>query len=83
VNVVPCEYLAGLDTAKQSLAVANRYQEPEATAFANRMMGLTLWATGRFSEAAPHLRRAVDIYAPGRGNVTDLRIPRTTLSGRR
>jgi hypothetical protein len=56
-----------------SLAVANRHQEPEASAFADRMMGLTLWATGRFSEAALHLRRAVALYAPGRGNVTDLR----------
>jgi class 3 adenylate cyclase/tetratricopeptide (TPR) repeat protein len=73
VNVVRCEYLAGLDTAKQSLAVAERHQEPEASAFANRMMGLTLWATGRFREAAPHLRQAVALYAPGRGNVTDLR----------
>src|SRR5215475_12617046 len=37
------------------------------------MMGLTLWATGRFSEAAPHFQRAVELYAPGQGNVTDLR----------
>lgn len=73
VNVVRCEYLAGLDIARQSLEVAERHQEPEVSAFANRMMGLTLWATGRFAEAVPHLRRAVALYAPGQGNVTDLR----------
>jgi class 3 adenylate cyclase/tetratricopeptide (TPR) repeat protein len=73
VNAVRGEYLAGLETAKQSLAVAERHQEPEASAFADRMMGFTLWATGRFSEAAPHLRQAVALYAPGQGNVTDLR----------
>ena len=73
VNVVRCEYLAGLDTAKQSLEVAERHQEAEASAFASRMMGLTLWAMGRFHEAAVHLRRAVALYAPGQGNVTDLR----------
>jgi predicted ATPase len=37
------------------------------------MMGLTLWATGQFAEAVPHLDRTVSLYAPGTGNTTDLR----------
>jgi predicted ATPase len=73
VNVVRGEFVPGLSVAQQSLTVAMRHQEPEASAFANRMMGLTMWATGRFREAVPHFQRAVALYAPGQQNVTDLR----------
>ena len=37
------------------------------------MIGIALWLTGSFEEAVPHLERAVRLYAPGSGNVTDLR----------
>ena len=47
--------------------------DPEATAFANRMMGIVDWATGDFLAAAPRLRRVAELYAAGSGNVTDLR----------
>ena len=73
VNVVRMEYAAGQEVAEQSLAVAARHAEPEATAFASRMMGLTLWAMGAFAEARPHFERTVALYAPGQGNTTDLR----------
>jgi DNA-binding winged helix-turn-helix (wHTH) protein/tetratricopeptide (TPR) repeat protein len=73
VNVVRMEYALGREVAQQSLAVAGRYQDPEATAFANRMAGLTLWAMGEFAAARPHLERAVELYAPGAENTTDLR----------
>ena len=73
VNVVRMEYTAGQEVAEQSLAVAARHAEPEAMAFASRMMGLTLWAMGEFAAARPHLERAVELYAPGQGNATDLR----------
>jgi class 3 adenylate cyclase/predicted ATPase len=73
VNVVRCEYLPGLVVAQQSLTLAARGQDPEASAFANRMMGLTLWATGQFALAAPYLEQTVALYAPGTGNTTDLR----------
>jgi class 3 adenylate cyclase/tetratricopeptide (TPR) repeat protein len=73
INVVRGEYLPGLAVAQQALAVAAESQDPEAAAFAHRMMGLTLWATGAFAEAVPHLERTVALYAPGSGNVTDLR----------
>src|SRR5205823_4997734 len=71
VNVVRMEYPLGREVAQQSLTVAARHDEPEATAFANRMMGLTLWAMGAFSEARPHFERTVALYAPGQANVTD------------
>ena len=37
------------------------------------MIGIALWLTGSLEEAVPHLERAVRLYAPGSGNVTDLR----------
>ena len=73
VHVVRCDFSAAFDIAKQSLSVAERDQEPEALAFAHRMVGFTLWATGRFHEAVPHFRITVDLYAPGQKNTTDLR----------
>jgi tetratricopeptide (TPR) repeat protein len=73
VNVVRAEYLPGLAVAQQSLALAVEGQDPEAAAFASRMMGLALWATGSYAEAVPHLERTVALYAPGAGNSTDLR----------
>jgi hypothetical protein len=73
VNVVRGELLLGLSVAQQSLTVAASHQEPEASAFANRMMGLTLWATGAFAKAIPHFEETVALYAPGQKNVTDLR----------
>jgi predicted ATPase len=73
VNVVRMEYALGRDVARQSLALAARHDDPEASAFANRMMGLTLWAMGEFAEAGPHLERTVALYAPGQANTTDLR----------
>ena len=42
-------------------------------AFANRMTGFSLWATGDLAEAVPHLEQVVALFAPGKGNVTDLR----------
>ena len=59
--------------AEQALAVAAPEPDPEATAFANRMMGIVDWATGDFLAAAPRLRRVAELYAAGSGNVTDLR----------
>ena len=58
--------------AEQALAVAAPEPDPEATAFANRMMGIVDWATGDFLAAAPRLRRVAELYAAGSGNVTDL-----------
>jgi tetratricopeptide (TPR) repeat protein len=73
VNVVRAEYLAAKDVAQQSLMLAARQEDPEASAFARRMMGFTLWATGMFADAVLHLERTVDLFGPGRENVTDLR----------
>ncbi|MEE8253791.1 MAG: AAA family ATPase [Hyphomicrobium sp.] len=73
VNVVRMEYGLGREVAQQSLGVAEGDQDPEATAFANRMMGLTQWAMGEFAAARPHFERTVELYAPGRGHKTDLR----------
>jgi class 3 adenylate cyclase/predicted ATPase len=73
VNVVRAEYIPALDAAEQSLALASRFQDPEASAFANRMMGFTLWSTGAFADSIPHWDRTVALYAPGQENVTDLR----------
>jgi class 3 adenylate cyclase/predicted ATPase len=73
VNVVRMEYNLGREVAQQSLSVVEGDQDPEATAFANRMMGLTQWAMGEFAAARPHFERTVELYAPGRGHKTDLR----------
>ena len=72
VTVVRSDCKQGLEIAKQSLPLALG-DDPEAAAFASRMLGLALWLTGSFEEAVPHLERAVRLYAPGSGNLTDLR----------
>ena len=73
VTFVRGEYAAARPVAEQALAVAAPEPDPEATAFANRMMGIVDWATGDFLAAAPRLRRIAELYAAGSGNVTDLR----------
>jgi class 3 adenylate cyclase/predicted ATPase len=73
VNIVRAELIPGWEVAQQSLALAERQPGPEASAFANRMMGFTLWATGEFAEAVPYLKRTIELYGPGQANVTDLR----------
>jgi class 3 adenylate cyclase/predicted ATPase len=73
VTFVRGEYAAARPVAEQALAVAAAEADPEATAFANRMMGIVHWATGDFRAAAPRLRRVAELYAAGSGNVTDLR----------
>ena len=73
VTFVRGEYAAARPVAEQALAVAALEPDPEATAFANRMMGIVDWATGDFLAAAPRLRRVAELYAAESGNVTDLR----------
>ncbi len=73
VTVVRGDCVPALEIARQSLALAQSDDDPEAAAFASRMIGIALWLTGSFEEAVPHLERAVRLYAPGSGNVTDLR----------
>ena len=57
VTFVRGEYAAARPVAEQALAIAAPEPDPEATAFANRMMGIVDWATGDFLAAAPRLRR--------------------------
>ena len=73
VTFVRGDYAAARPVAEQALAVAALEPDPEATAFANRMMGIVDWATGDFLAAAPRLRRVAELYAAESGNVTDLR----------
>jgi class 3 adenylate cyclase/DNA-binding winged helix-turn-helix (wHTH) protein/predicted ATPase len=73
VNFVRAEFVAAEDVARQSLALAVRLENLEASAFADRMMGLTLSATGRFADAVPCLKRTIALFGPGQVNVTDLR----------
>jgi tetratricopeptide (TPR) repeat protein len=73
VNVVRGEYDAGLSVAQHALTLSTQYQDAEASAFAHRMIGLTLWARGEFVQAVPHFERTIELYAPGHANVTDLR----------
>ena len=73
VTFVRGKYAAARPVAEQALAVAAPEPDPEATAFANRMMGIVDWATGDFLAAAPRLHRVAELYAAGSGNVTDLR----------
>ena len=53
VTFVRGEYAAARPVAEQALAIAAPEPDPEATAFANRMMGIVDWATGDFLAAAP------------------------------
>jgi predicted ATPase len=73
VPFVRGEYASARPVAEQALAVAAEVEDPEATAFANRMMGITEWATGEFAPSVSHLVRAAELYAPETGNITDLR----------
>jgi class 3 adenylate cyclase/predicted ATPase len=73
VTCVRGECAAARPVAEQALSVAATKTDPEATAFANRMMGIVDWATGDFLAAAPRLRQVAELYAAGSGNVTDLR----------
>ena len=73
VTFVRGEYAAARPVAEQALAIAASEPDPEATAFANRMMGIVDWATGDFLAAASRLRRVAELYAAESGNVTDLR----------
>jgi class 3 adenylate cyclase/predicted ATPase len=73
VDLVRAENVHARDVAAQSLAVAERQKDPEASAFANRMMGFSCWAMGDFAVAGRHLERVVALYEPGAPNVTDLR----------
>lgn len=82
VNVVRMEYALGREVGRQSLALAARHHDPEASAFANRMTGLTLRAMGEFADARPHLERTVALYAPGQASTTDLRYSQDHLGAR-
>ncbi|MER8388773.1 AAA family ATPase [Mesorhizobium sp. M1428] len=73
VPAVRGDWVSALEIARQSFALAQSDDDPEAAAFASRMNGIALWLTGSLEEAVPHLERAVRLYAPGSGNVTDLR----------
>ena len=55
---------AARPVAEQALAIAAPEPDPEATAFANRMMGIVDWATGDVLAAAPRLRRS-ELYRGG------------------
>jgi class 3 adenylate cyclase/tetratricopeptide (TPR) repeat protein len=73
VHFIRAEHVAAEDVACQALAMATRHEDPEALAFADRMMGITSWITGRFTEAVHHLERTVSLFGPGQQNITDLR----------
>ena len=73
VTVVGGDRVLALEIARQSLALTQNGSDVEATAFASRMNGIALWLMGDFEQAVPHLERAVALYEPGSGNVTDLR----------
>jgi len=73
VAVVGGDRANALEIARQSLALTQHSSDAEAAAFASRMNGIALWLMGAFEESVPHLERAVALYAPGSGNVTDLR----------
>jgi hypothetical protein len=69
VTFVRGEYAAARPVAEQALAVAAAEFDPEAIAFANRMMGIVDWATGDFLAAAPRLRRVLPVKAYEIGSV--------------
>ena len=73
VTVVGGDQVLALEIARQSLALTQNGSDAEAIAFASRMNGIAFWLMGDFEQAVPHLERAVALYEPGSGNVTDLR----------
>src|SRR5579871_759994 len=73
VPFVRGEYALARPVAEQALAVAAKVEDPEANAFANRMMGITEWVSGEFAPSVSHLVCAAELYAPETGNITDLR----------
>jgi class 3 adenylate cyclase/predicted ATPase len=63
------EHFAGLEVAKQSLALALRHEDAEASALANRMMGITLCLMGAFADARRHLEEIV-VFSTGSKEVS-------------
>jgi class 3 adenylate cyclase/tetratricopeptide (TPR) repeat protein len=53
------EHIAALEVALQCLALAAEHEHPGMSALGNRFMGQTLWMTGAFIDARPHLERTL------------------------
>jgi DNA-binding winged helix-turn-helix (wHTH) protein/tetratricopeptide (TPR) repeat protein/ABC-type transport system involved in cytochrome c biogenesis ATPase subunit len=47
------------------MALATRRGEVEATTWANRLTGATLWEMGAFADAGRHLQSAIDLHVAG------------------
>jgi class 3 adenylate cyclase/predicted ATPase len=73
VQFIRGEHLAAVQVARQSLELVARQDDREASAFANRMMGLTSWVTGMFEQAEYHLEQVVAPYRLGDVSATDPR----------
>jgi len=73
VDVTRANNERALEVGQQSLAIAARHDDSEASAFANRMTGVSRLVMGDFAVAAEHLERVVTLFEPGAPNVTDLR----------
>ncbi len=72
-HYVRAEHDEALKAAQQCLALAAPHQNIEAQAFADMMMGHSLWAVGEFSDARRHLERTLDFSATAAERGIDLR----------
>jgi tetratricopeptide (TPR) repeat protein len=73
VYLITGNQAAAREIAEQCLTLAARHTDAEASALATRSVGLTLFFTGEFVQAATHLRRTFEFCPLGDESVPDLR----------
>jgi class 3 adenylate cyclase/tetratricopeptide (TPR) repeat protein len=69
-HIVRGELLAARTVADRCMALAARHREVEATTWANRLTGATLWEIGAFADARRHLQSAIDVHVGSEGIIS-------------
>jgi DNA-binding winged helix-turn-helix (wHTH) protein/class 3 adenylate cyclase/tetratricopeptide (TPR) repeat protein len=69
-HIVRGELFDARNVANLCMALAARCQEVEATTWANRLTGATLWEMGAFADAGRHLQSAIDLHVAGEGIIS-------------
>jgi len=73
VHWIRSEHLDAHALASEAINLTSESGQLEVSALANRMMGLTYWAMGKFAKARDCLERIVEISRVGQDTISDLR----------
>ena len=68
------EHLDAHSLASEALSLTSGSEYTEIVALANRMMGLTSWAMGKFLEARDYFERIIEVCTANQEFVADLRL---------